>query len=118
MRICKNKGLTCKVHLYFLIELAPGYINPIIYNSGSHHSTNMSAASEDINVEERFSEMPKQEDLVSNGSDNLFAPDIDGELYADGEFSGAQNSMDPRVRNKSGFYFRLKQKAIVFIYTQ
>ena len=71
-----------------------------------------------MNVEERFSEMPKQEDLVSNGSDNLFAPDIDGELYADGEFSGAQNSVDPRVRDKSGFYLRLKKKAIVFIHNK
>ena len=57
----------------------------------------MSAATEDINVEEKLSALGKQDTLLSNGADNLFAPDTGNELYADGDVNGALNTEDSRV---------------------
>lgn len=61
----------------------------------------MSAAAETINVEEKFSgsSLPSAQNGSPDGTDNLFAPDGDGEFYLeDGcTLNGKEQGVDPRV---------------------
>lgn len=61
----------------------------------------MSAAAETINVEEQFSgsSLLGAQNGSPDGTDNLFAPDGDGELYLeDGcTLNGKEQGVDPRV---------------------
>lgn len=63
----------------------------------------MSAAAETINVEEKLSgsTLNGRQDGSPDGTDNLFAPDNDSELYLEenGTSNGSEQSIDPRVRH-------------------
>ena len=63
----------------------------------------MSAATETINVEEKFSGSSlngrQDHDGSPEGADNLFAPDSDGDFYFEesGALNGSHQGVDPRV---------------------
>ena len=64
----------------------------------------MSAAAETINLEEKFSGTSlnnKKRGSSPDGTENLFAPDSDCELYLEenGTFNGTEHAIDQRVRS-------------------
>lgn len=68
----------------------------------------MSAAAETINVEEKFSgsSLNGRQEGSPDDTDNLFAPDSDGEFYCDGSsaLNGAEHAIDPRVWTNTLLY--------------